>query len=83
MSQDDPSSKSASCHYELLSSTSFGRLTLASLIRLLLVKPLIGLEPVELDLELSSEPSISLRKTGLIIGRQAFWEISIKTNSTV
>jgi hypothetical protein len=45
---------------------------LLSLMPLLLVKPLIGLGPIELELELSIEPDMSLRRIGLIIGRQAF-----------
>jgi hypothetical protein len=50
---------------------------------LLLVKPLIGFGPVELDLELSSEPGMSLLKIGLIIGRHAFWKVRIEIKTAV
>jgi hypothetical protein len=51
---------------------------------LLLVKPLRGLGLVELDLELSNEPDMNLRKIGLVIGRQALQrEISIKSKTAV
>ena len=54
---------------------------LLSLMPLLLVRPLIALGPVELDLELSIELDMSLRKTGLMIGRQALsGGISVNTN---
>jgi hypothetical protein len=72
MLPDDPSSGSASCRSELLSSSSFVRVVLRSFIPLLLVKPLRGLGPVEWDLEPSIDPDVNLRKIGLVIGRQAF-----------
>ena len=42
-----------------------------SLMPLLLVRPLMGLGPDELDLEASVVPESILRKMGLMIGRQA------------
>lgn len=42
-----------------------------SLMPLLLVKPLMGLGPDELDLEASVVPDSILRKMGLMMGRQA------------
>ena len=62
---------SASSLCELLSSTSFVRAMFVSLMPLLLVKPLMGLGPDELDLEVRVVPDSILRKMGLIIGRQA------------
>jgi hypothetical protein len=44
---------------------------LVSLMPLLLVKPLMGLGPSEWDLELRIVPERTLRKTGLMMGRQA------------
>lgn len=45
---------------------------LLSLMPLLLVKPLMGLGPVEFDFELRIELKTLDRKIGLIIGKQAF-----------
>jgi hypothetical protein len=52
---------------------------LVSLIPRLLVKPLIGLGPVELDFDESIELEMTLRKIGRMIGRQAV-KVSIKVS---
>jgi hypothetical protein len=57
---------------------------LLSLIPLLLVKPVMGLGPVEFDLELRIELNILVRRIGRMIGKQAFkQEVSIRIYNAV